>query len=192
MADIFVRRTTGFLIFLITLLSIAVVALLVMLFAVSPQTDVPSLLGADEGSEAKPVVRDPTQVATEPWEVEYRIPRTSLPVHYDLYLHPDLASGLFTGKVEIHVSVTSPMKYLVTHFKHMNITKTKLKTQVTSTDVELKKYFEYRPNQFWVLIPKKTLQIGNYTMVLDFNGTLEDRIVGFYKSVYTNSVGEKR
>ena len=32
-----------------------------------------------------------------PWEREVRLPRSVLPKHYDLYLHPNLQLGTFTG-----------------------------------------------------------------------------------------------
>ena len=38
---------------------------------------------------------------TEPWEKDYRIPASTYAMHYDLYLHPDMETGLFTGQVDI-------------------------------------------------------------------------------------------
>merc|ERR1712226_1164628 len=43
-----------------------------------------------------------------PWEKNVRLPRTILPLHYDLYLHPDLETGLFSGKVSIEVDNQMP------------------------------------------------------------------------------------
>ena len=42
---------------------------------------------------------DPAQPGLEhPWENNPRLSREVLPLHYDLYLHPDLDSGTFMGK----------------------------------------------------------------------------------------------
>ena len=38
---------------------------------------------------------------TEPWEKEYRIPASTYALHYDLYLHPNMETGLFSGTVDI-------------------------------------------------------------------------------------------
>ena len=192
MGDLYVRRTTAFLLFVIAALCIAVVALLVFLFADKPQTDpkledppnLPSTSGKlEQSTSAVPLQR---------WEREYRIPKETYPVHYDLYLHPDLETGLFTGKVSIQVSVSSPIDFLVTHVKTLNITSTKLKSLDNNQMLPLDDFFEYEPNQFWVLKPSGTLKRGNYSMALEFSGSLEDKIVGFYRSVYTSASGEKR
>ena len=34
-----------------------------------------------------------------PWETNIRLPRTVLPIHYDLYLHPKLKDGTFEGEL---------------------------------------------------------------------------------------------
>ena len=192
MGDIFIRRTTGFLIFVITALCIGVVALLVLLFT-TPHQQQPVVETINAAGKPEKIVEAVT-VGTWPWELEYRIPTTTLPLHYDLYLHPNLETGLFTGKVAIHISVLAEMSYLVAHFKEMNITSTKLVSMegAGGTEVQLKEYFEYKPNQFWVLKPMDALKPGKYSMELEFNGSLEGRITGFYKSVYTNAKGEER
>lgn len=35
----------------------------------------------------------------EPWVENYRLPETTLPVNYDLYIFPDLDTKLFSGKL---------------------------------------------------------------------------------------------
>ncbi|KAF2350322.1 Peptidase M1 membrane alanine aminopeptidase N-terminal, partial [Trinorchestia longiramus] len=129
---------------------------------------------------------------TQPWELEYRIPTNTIPRHYDLYLHPDLETGTFKGTVDILVEVTSPMTFLVTHCKNMNITQTEVVSLASNKSVELVEYFEYKPNEFWVMRPRVALKPGSYSIKLAFDGSLENKIVGFYKSVYTTAGGEKR
>lgn len=191
MADLFVRRTTVGLLVLVSLLCVAVVALLVLVLTAPPADSSPPP-PAERFIPERFELTHEEEAKTEPWEVEYRIPTTTLPLHYDLYLHPDLDAGRFSGTVAILVAVTSPMSFLVAHFKDLNITHTKLRSLQTNGMVDLQDHFEYKPNQFWVLRPKEELQNGNYSMELHFEGSLENRIVGFYKSVYTNAAGQKR
>ena len=58
------------------------------------QTDRTSVGDADGKDVQKPVL-------TEPWEKDYRIPASTYALHYDLFLHPDMETGLFTGTVDI-------------------------------------------------------------------------------------------
>ena len=39
-----------------------------------------------------------------PWETNLRLPRSVIPNHYDLYLFPDLQSGMFSGKFYVSIS----------------------------------------------------------------------------------------
>lgn len=208
MGQVFVRRSTAALLFLVATLCIVCVALLVLLLAPDwRDTGGETTSGRLQETTTTPRPQRPVQRTTtptqapstttsegpkEPWEAEYRIPKTTLPHHYDLYLHPDLESGRFSGRVGVVIGVTSPMTYLVIHFKLMNITRTELRATESGVTIPLKKYFEYEVNQFWVVLPKVTLQPGNYTLSLEFEGSLDGSIVGFYRSVYTTKAGEKR
>ena len=47
-----------------------------------------------------------------PWETNLRLPRSVIPNHYDLYLFPDLTTGMFSGIFQ---------NFLYTlHFKYEN------------------------------------------------------------------------
>ena len=123
------------------------------------------------------------------WESNYRIPESTLPLHYDLYLFPDLDQKTFSGHVTIHIKATEPRDYLVTHVQYLKVTKTELK-DADQNVVPLDSSFEYEPNQFWVVVPSsKPLQAGNYSLYLEFNGRLDRDILGFYMSSYTDNNG---
>ena len=144
-----------------------------------------------EAPEPEPDVEpEPEPVYTEPWEKDVRLPSHLLPLHYDLYLHPDLATGLFMGRVTIAIEATSPTSYFLVHTKHLDISDTRL----SNTDGEAVSYmraFEYPRNEFWVVELEEEVVAGNYSLSMEFNGNLTKGITGFYKSVYTNSRGEK-
>ena len=52
-----------------------------------------------EGSEGRPLPEEEEELELHhPWEKEVRLPRSLVPLHYDLHLHPDLETGLFKGE----------------------------------------------------------------------------------------------
>ncbi|MPC77823.1 Glutamyl aminopeptidase [Portunus trituberculatus] len=210
MGQVFIRRSTAVLLFLVGALCIVCVALLVLLLAPDwrqsggetsahsmPLDATPRTSPAAPAPRNTPVNTPVTTTDTapkEPWEKEYRIPRTTLPYHYDLYLHPNMEQGDFTGKVTLLIGVTAPITYLVTHVKKLNVTSTVLVRRGGGgeEEVEVERSFEYAPNEFWVVVPDHVLLPGNYSLTLEFAGTLTGSIVGFYRSTYTNAAGEKR
>ena len=133
--------------------------------------------------EAEPVL-------TEAWEQDVRLPSHLLPLHYDLYLHPDLVSGLFMGRVTISIEATSPTSYFLVHTKYLDISDTRLLNE-DGDEVSYMRAFEYGRNEFWVVQLEAEVVAGNYSLSMEFNGNLTRGITGFYKSVYTNRIGEK-
>jgi len=76
-------------------------------------------------SPTKPV---PTTAGTEAWW-NIRLPKTILPVHYEVFLDIDLEKLRFDGKVEILANVTSSTKLVLVHINKMNVTSVKVMKQ---------------------------------------------------------------
>ena len=129
-------------------------------------------------------------VFIEPWEKDVRLPSHLLPLHYDLYLHPDLDTGLFMGRVAIAIEATSPTSYFLVHTKYLDISDTRLANE-DGDEISYMRAFEYERNEFWVVQLEEEVAAGNYSLSMEFNGNLTKGITGFYKSVYTNKLGEK-
>ena len=150
-------------------------------------------------------------VRDRPWEKDYRLPADVLPVHYRLSLHPDLETGLFTGKlsagffwfdifgllvltgdfclsgsVDIFVNTTRGRDCFIVHAKYLSVESTKLRDghDADGAVLPVKDAFEYEPNEFWVVDVGYPVPPGEYTLSLTFSGSLTRDIVGFYKSVY--------
>ena len=111
-----------------------------------------------------------------------------MPLHYDLYLHPDLQAGTFTGHVRIDITASKPTEYFLVHVNGLTIQDTKLTRDEESLTIS--RSFEYPEHQYWVVLPESPAHPGNYSLSLVFSGSLTDGITGFYKSVYKNAEGE--
>ncbi|XP_064627887.1 glutamyl aminopeptidase-like [Lineus longissimus] len=125
----------------------------------------------------------------EPWK-ELRLPRHILPKHYDLTLHPDFYdkySTTFSGSVTIDLEITKDAPVILIHIKDLTITKTEVKDKAGNS-LAIAETSSYIPNQFWVIKMKEPIKKGEEpSLTLDFNGSLVNGIVGFYKSTYVNS-----
>lgn len=127
----------------------------------------------------------------EPWESDHRLPQDTHPNTYDITLYPDFSTDNFTGSVTIAVVVTEQRSFLLLHTKYLEITKTLL-ASLTGQEVPLANAFEYAKNEFWVMIASSTIKPGQYTLHLQFRGSLTKDIVGFYRSVYTDANNTQR
>lgn len=126
-----------------------------------------------------------------PWEVNYRIPEDTLPIHYDLYMHPNLEADKFSGRVTIEIDAQQPRDHLLVHIKFLNVTSSDL-TDDQGKTIPIKDAFEYAANEFWVVQLESKISTGKYFLTLEFTGPLDNGILGFYKSVYVDSNGKER
>lgn len=155
----------------------------------SLKTETTAIVETTPITESTAMARSTTPQLTQPWELNYRLPSDTLPLHYEIYLHPDLTSGTFTGNVAIHLNITQPRDFILIHIKYLTISSTSVHKGIESNgeQISLGDIFEYAPNEFWVVKLRSGIQPGLYTVNMDFTGSLVKDIVGFYKSNYYNS-----
>lgn len=120
-----------------------------------------------------------------------RLPKFAIPKRYDLKLKPDLAACKFAGAVQISVDVVSATKFLVLNAAELtvnpkSVTFASANKVVDSVEVEL-----FAEDEIVVLEFKEDLPIGVGVLNLEFEGTLNDRMKGFYRSTYEHN-GEKK
>jgi len=171
-------------------LAIAVIALAISLSNINDVSSdrAPLQVTTTPATNMQPVTTAQQQ-PQQPWEQEYRLPLDTIPVHYDIKLHPNLETGQFSGRVDLRLTTTESRKFFLVHIKFLEITSTAVTVGHSSDGetVKILEAFEYSPNEFWVVPMASKVDPGNYTLSLDFQGSLTKDIVGFYKSVYYNS-----
>nr|XP_040229267.2 glutamyl aminopeptidase isoform X1 [Anopheles coluzzii] len=123
-----------------------------------------------------------TQVAER---LGFRLPRHIRPVHYELWLQPDLQRETFSGRVGIELNVSESTNYIVLHSKKLSITETVLRTLGTGAEeVTIARAYELPEHEYWVIETQGEIGAGAYRLSVQFNGSLADRIIGFYSSKY--------
>uniref|UniRef100_A0A914WGZ3 Aminopeptidase n=1 Tax=Plectus sambesii TaxID=2011161 RepID=A0A914WGZ3_9BILA len=117
----------------------------------------------------------------ETWK-NYRLSNTTLPVHYNLTVHPEIPNGVFSGHVTIELNVSEKTSVIYLHIKWLNITSTRIFDQ-SGNNVSLKA-FAFEPNEYWVVTTDAPLVPGTHFLAIEFSGSLTTGIVGFYRSSY--------
>ncbi|XP_076673126.1 glutamyl aminopeptidase isoform X2 [Andrena cerasifolii] len=128
-------------------------------------------------------------------DLSFRLPKDVKPLHYDVYLHPDLEKGTYQGKVMILIDVLDRRNYIALHQKDLNITSTTLKTYDREENYEFQILNTIPIPKYEMLVVSTTneLHSGLYHLSFEFNGALQpDKIVGFYSSKYKDSQNRTR
>jgi puromycin-sensitive aminopeptidase len=116
-----------------------------------------------------------------------RLPTTVVPSHYDLELAPDLDAATFAGSVAITVEVTAPVNELVLHALDLDLTATWLE-RVDGTRLEVTAALD-PITEVATLVLSGTAEPGPWTLHSRFTGVLNDKLVGFYRSTFTDDDG---
>ncbi|KAL5020171.1 hypothetical protein ScPMuIL_003063 [Solemya velum] len=149
-----------------------------------------------EQTTAAPVTTTPGYIATNgevfPWK-NVRLPRNIIPLTYDIFLHPNITTGIFTGKVNIVARIESPTDFLVFHAKDLNITDFSVHLRYSGHNILAKKFLEYRRNmQRYVRLERELADPDEIILQIKYQGKLSDSLSGFYKSSYKNKHGITR
>lgn len=82
------------------------------------------------------------------------------PESYNLHLNPDINNGLFTGNVSVALNVTQKRDHILVHSKDLDITRSEIVDCRNGKPLDIKEAFEYKPNEFWVIVLEKEIIPG--------------------------------
>ncbi|XP_072747372.1 aminopeptidase A isoform X2 [Anoplolepis gracilipes] len=116
----------------------------------------------------------------------FRLPKEVKPIHYDLLLYPNLKENTFSGKVTILIDVLDDRRTIALHQKDLNITSVELITYGLEEDYKIDISSISKPTKYeiFVISAENEFKSGLYNLSLKFNGSLKNKIVGFYSSQY--------
>ena len=118
-------------------------------------------------------------------ESSYRLPRTVIPRRYELTLEPDLEAALFAGRAIITIEVVEPVSEILLNAHQLQITEAIVRGEGDQAgEVSLIEDQQRARISF-----DHPLPVGTSNLHLDFNGILNDQLVGFYKSTFTDVDG---
>jgi puromycin-sensitive aminopeptidase len=133
---------------------------------------------------------EPTPDPTAATEGAHRLPRNVEPRRYRLTLAPDLGAATFTGTAEIEVTVHEPTHLVVLNAADLLITDASFAPSggpAVPATVTLDEAAERATFALSTAVPS-----GPATLHCRFEGVLNDKLRGFYRSTFTDPSGATR
>ncbi|MCE7883907.1 MAG: M1 family peptidase [Actinobacteria bacterium ATB1] len=121
----------------------------------------------------------------------HRLPRVVVPERYELLLSPDLDAGTFTGSASIEVAVTEPVDEIVLNAAELTILEVSV-TTVAEEACHIEDVEEDGDREHVTVRLGEPLDPGEYTLHFEFEGALNDKLRGFYRSTYETAEGDRR
>lgn len=136
---------------------------------------------------------------------DYRLNQNVLPVRYDLSFTPDIEKAKFSGREIIDIDIRNSCSTITLNALDLKINKAILvakdpghantKNSVSSDallgGLTLASELDSKLERL-TLSSKSLIPPGKYELQIDFEGTLNDKLVGFYKSSYKDKQGKTR
>ena len=124
-------------------------------------------------------------------ESRFRLPRTVTPSRYDIEVAPDLAAATFAGSVAIEMTVHEPVTEIVLNAKDLDVSDGRV-TDHDGREAGVDKLVLDADAERITVALAEELPPGSWILHLTFRGTLNDRLVGFYRSVFTDDEGREQ
>lgn len=123
-----------------------------------------------------------------------RLPKHVVPKHYDLELVPNLEKFTFKGKTAVKVLIESPTNEIVLNSLDLELTNVKLIyndggscSTLIPSEVRLS-----TADETATILFDKPLVRGEASLHCEFNGEINDKMKGLYRSKYLTPDGEER
>jgi puromycin-sensitive aminopeptidase len=112
----------------------------------------------------------------------YRLPDGVRPSRYDVRLRPSLADASFSGWVRIDLRVDEPTDVLVLNADELTITSCEVDGAAATWRLE-------PATERLVVTPATPISAGDSVLTIEFDGVLNDKLRGFYRSTYVDGDG---
>jgi puromycin-sensitive aminopeptidase len=120
----------------------------------------------------------------------YRLPRTAVPSRYDIRLEPDFTTLTFRGHETVALDVTEPISEVVLNAIELAIDSASLENDRGET-IRATATMDETSERCRLALASPAAR-GRWRLRLSFRGTLNDKLRGFYRSVYKDPSGVSR
>jgi len=126
---------------------------------------------------------------TDQTKVREALPTNVRPTRYHLWLKPDLEAASFEGSVLVTLDVQEDTNTIVLNAAEMEITGVRL---IMHQDQEATWSLDSKSEQLTLSFPRVVRKGEQASLEITFKGTLNDRMIGFYRSSYNARTARPR
>lgn len=130
---------------------------------------------------------------TDPFDgIDYRLPNTTRPISYNIWLSTDIHRGDFTfnGVVTIQIEALENTPEITLHYRELTITNVRLLRDTGGTIQSNVPTTSRDDVEFLIIRPTVPLTQGTiYGIAITYTGVLRNDDAGFYRSSYQNTAG---
>ncbi len=112
----------------------------------------------------------------------YRLPTGVRPTRYDVRLRPLLTEATFTGTVRIELDVDEPTDVLVLNAIELTITRCEVDARPATWELDAE-------SERLSVTPSAPVAAGTSVLTIEFEGILNNKLRGFYRSTYVDDDG---
>ncbi|XP_076296575.1 glutamyl aminopeptidase isoform X2 [Lasioglossum baleicum] len=128
----------------------------------------------------------------EPVDVDKRLPEDVVPSNYVIAIAPDFRKDDFHGSVRIDIEILNARSYIVLHSSNLTVLSTKLYSQRSQAEITIKSVTPIYKREMIVIKTLSIIPSGQYSLRMNFSGSLKGKVSGFYLSKYTDPSGSIR
>ena len=122
---------------------------------------------------------------------DYLLPKTIVPLNYDIFLKVDLEKFKFYGTVNMNIQVLEKTGHIMLHSKNLKITRVVLKDYDIEEIIQTGTVNFDRKRDLLTIPTRENLIPRTYNLSIKYIGSLEEELNGFYRNSYPNAEGEK-
>jgi puromycin-sensitive aminopeptidase len=121
----------------------------------------------------------------------YRLPRTVVPSRYVLTLEPDIAGAMFSGQEAVSVEIAEPVDEIVLNALGLELDEAWIERADSGKRRDATVTLDETTERAHLALDG-VAEPGAWVLHARFRGRLNDRLVGFYRSTFTDDSGAEQ